>query len=174
LSSHYKVFKSTKGGYYSFKTKNDIPYRCFFTQKSGSENTLLNLKINSLVYAFDLVQIKNKTEKEKSFDPKINKTVGFILNKFFAKNPDSVLFYICDDNDQKAFKRQLSFTKWFKSNNVIEPKKSLITANIADLIYVGAILLNANPEKMKIESYFQKELKDVLSGEKTGFIEIID
>ncbi len=84
------------------------------------------------------------------------------------------MFYICDDNDQKAFKRQLSFTKWFKSNNVIVPKKSLITANIADLIYVGAILLTANPEKMKIESYFHKELKDVLSGEKTGFVEIID
>ena len=167
---HYKISKSTKGGYYSFKTKNEINYRCFFSQIE-SKNDLLGFEIKSEVFYFSF----NRKKKGENviFDRQVGRTVAEILNRFFKRNPQSIICYICDNNDLKAIKRQGSFTRWLKANN-IEPKKTLIKGEIASLIYVGAIMLNQHSEKDKIQSYFEKELKDFNESEKTGNIEIIE
>lgn len=170
MSSHYKIYKSTKGGYYSFKTKNEITYRCFFT-KSLSSNNLLGLDVENPVFYFAF----NRKERVESvvFDRQIGITVAEILNRFFKKNPLSIICYICENGDLKAIKRQGSFSRWIKTHNK-EPKKVMIKGEVANIIYAGAIMLAKHPESKRIETYFKKELKEFTETQKSGSVDIIE
>lgn len=172
MFSHYKIYKSTKGGYYSFKTKNGITYRCFFTKNSNSSsNNLLGLDVENPVFYFAF----NRKEKIDAvvFDRQIGITIAEILNKFFRKNPSSIICYICENIDLKAIKRQGSFSRWLTTHNK-EPKKVMIKGEVANIIYAGAIMLVKHPEAKKIETYFKKELKEFTETQKSGSIDIIE
>lgn len=169
MFSHYKIFKSTKGGYYSFRTKNDSIYRCFFTRNINS-NSLLGLDVESPVYFFAFS--KKDFNAIGTFDRGIGLTIAEILNRFFKKNPQAIICYICENGDLKALKRQISFEKWFKVNNC-DPKKILIKGEIVDIIYVGAILVSSNSEIQKVSSHFERELKKMNESEKSGTIDVI-
>ena len=73
----------------------------------------------------------------------------------------------------KALKRQVSFEKWFATNNH-EPKKILIKGEITGFIYAGAIMISDHQESKKISTYFKRELKKFTEAEKSGTIEIIE
>lgn len=169
MSSHYKIFKSTKGGYYSFRTKNDYTYRCFFTRNTSS-NSLLGLDVDSPVFFFAFS--KKDVNTNGIFDRSVGLTIAEILNRFFNKNPLAIICYICENGDMKALKRQVSFEKWFITNNC-EPKKILIKGEVVNIIYVGAILISGNPETKKISNHFKRELKKMIDSEKSGTIDII-
>lgn len=170
MSSHYKIYKSTTGGYYSFKTRKDITYRCFFT-RSTTSNDLLGLTVNSSVFYFAFN--KKKRDENGVFDRMVGLTVAEILNRFFKKNPQAIICYICENGDLKALKRQISFEKWFTANNR-DPKKILIKGEIADFIYAGAIMISDHPENKKINNHFKRELKKFTEAEKTGSVNIIE
>lgn len=170
LSSHYKIFKSTKGRYYSFKTKNGGYYQCFFTIH-GNKHDLIGLKVENSVYHFSF--FKKRPKGNLPFDVKTGNTVAEILNRFFLKYPTAIICYICENNDSKAVKRQLSFEKWFESNNC-EPKKTLIKGEIAGLIYAGAVMVKQHPEKTKIKNHFDKELNEILTSQKSGSVDLIE
>lgn len=53
MSSPYKFNKLEKEGYYSFESKNDITYKCFFTQKFESSSDLLGIELNGPVMFFN-------------------------------------------------------------------------------------------------------------------------
>ncbi len=167
---HYKIYKSTKGGYYSFKTKNEITYRCFFSQNI-SKNDLLGCTINSEVYFFSFNRMNRNQYSE--YDRFTGITIAEILNRFFTKNPNGIICYICENNDLKAIKRQESFSRWLKTRNT-EPKKTLIKGEIAGLIYVGVIMQQNHSEKEKIQNYFIEEITTFNKTDKKGTIEIID
>lgn len=169
MSSHYKIFKSTKGGYYSFRTRNEIIYRCFFT-KSSTSNDLLRLRVDSPVFHFAFN--KKKRNGNGVFDSRVGLTIAEILNRFFNKNPKAIICYICENGDLKALKRQVSFEKWFAATNR-DPKKMLIKGEIANLIYGGAIMIANHPENKKISDHFKRELKKFTEAEKSGTIDII-
>lgn len=170
MSSHYKIYKSSKGGYYSFKTEGGGYYQCFFTTHRD-EHDLIGLKVKSFVFDFSF--FKKKPKGNLPFDKKTGLTIAEILNRFFLKNPEAIICYICENTDLKAFKRQVSFEKWFEANNKA-PKKTLIKGEIAGLIYAGAIMLNQHPEKAKIKAHFDKELNDILTSQKSGSINLIE
>lgn len=169
MPSHYKIFKSTKGGYYSFRTKSDCIYRCFFTRNPNS-NSLLGLDVDSPVFFFAFS--KKDVKINGVFDRGIGLTIAEILNRFFNKNPNAIICYICENGDMKALKRQISFEKWFLANNC-DPKKILIKGEIVNIIYVGAILVSDNSETKKISNHFKRELKKMIEVEKSGTIDII-
>ncbi len=169
MSSPYKIYKSTKGGYYSFKTKNEITYRCFFTQSKG-DNDLLGLKLKNPVYFF--LFNKKKNNGNTAYDRLVSITVAQLLTRFFEKNPRAIIAYICENSDSKAIKRQYSFDKWFRSNNVA-PKKTLIKGEISGVIYAGVIAVEGHPELKKIRTYFQQQVKEITEAQKSGSVEII-
>lgn len=166
----YNHFVDEEEGFYYFYTRSNIEYRCFFT-KHVSSNNILSLSLKNDVYTFDLVRFTKSDKSE--YDRNVSATVGHIINLFFDKNPDLILSYICDNMDQKASKRQFSFSKWLKSFNR-EPLKVLISASLHDVFYAGVVLLHSHPEKDKIYSYFNSEL-DLLEREtaKLGEVSII-
>ncbi len=151
----YNHFVDEEEGFYYFYTRNNIEYRCFFTKNEFS-NGILSLTLKNDVYSFDLVRFTKCDKSE--YDRNVSATVGHIINLFFDKNPDLILSYICDNADEKANKRQFSFSKWLKSFNR-EPRKVLIRASIEDVFYAGVILLDSHPEKNKIHEYFNSELE---------------
>jgi len=172
LSSPYKFHKLEKEGYYSFVSKNDITYNCFFTQKVESSSDLLGLKLNSPVIFFNF----NRENKESAviYDRRIGFTIADILNQFFKKNPSAIISYICENGDYKAIKRQNHFEKWFSSTHNDSPKKTIVKAEIHDVIYAGAIMLVEHPEKKKVEKYFTKEIKKFNESDKSGEINIFE
>ena len=167
MSCHYKIRASKVGGFYTFTTKSGTIYRCSF---SRHHDQILGLSTSSPVFNFLL--LKKKNELNEVFDRNIGLTVSVILNRFFDKNPTAILSYICDNSDNKAFKRQSAFEKWFSANNR-EPKKVLIKFELKDVIYSGAILLNKNREALKIETYFKKEIKAMVDENKQASIESV-
>lgn len=171
MSSPYKFHKLEKEGYYSFVSKNGITYKCFFTQKVESSSDLLGLKLNSPVIFFNF----NRENKEAAvvYDRRIGFTIADILSQFFKKNPDAIISYICENGDYKAIKRQNHFEKWFSTHNE-SPKKTLIKAEIHDVIYAGAIMLVEHPEKKKVERYFTKEIKKFNDSDKSGEINVFE
>lgn len=170
MYSPYKIFKSTKGSYYSFKTKNGISYRCFFSVQN-QHNNLLGLPLKSTVYTFSFYPTR-KTEKV-AYDRIISVTIAELLNRFFNRNPNVIISYICDNSDLRAIKRQYNFEKWFISNNN-DPKKSLVKGDIANVLYVGAILLKEHPEKNKIQEFFQSEIKQLKTESKQATVDILE
>lgn len=167
MSSHYKFYKSTKNGYYWFKTSNEVIYRCVFTQADN----LFGVDVNSSIFFFNL--LRKQAGIKTRFDSKVSETVGVILNKFFVKNTGSIIAYICDESDGKGHKRQASFEKWFTKHNC-EPKKMLIKADIASLVYLGAIMLSTNLDRENIERHFKRELNEFIQSEKSGSIDIVE
>lgn len=167
LFSHYKVFKSTKGGYYSFTTKNGVYYRCLFYQNAQN---LFGLEVESPIYYFSFFKPKSSDCVE--FDKHVGQTIVEILNRFFKKNPNSIICYICDNSDLKAIRRQNSFEKWFSKNNS-DHEKALIKGEIPGVIYLGAVMLSVHEEKLKIKTHFDDELRKLLSEEKQGTISLL-
>lgn len=131
---------------------------------------MLGLNVESPVYFFAFSK-KDKNEIG-VFDRGVGITIAEILNRFFLKNKQAIICYICENGDMKALKRQNSFERWFKANNY-SPKKVLIKGEIVDIIYVGAILDSDNPEVKKVGSHFKLELKKMVEAEKSGTIDII-
>ena len=152
-------------------SKNDITYKCFFTQKSENSSDLLGLRLSSPVMFFNF----NRVNKEAAviYDRRIGFTIADILNQFFKKNPNAIIAYICEDSDYRAIKRQNHFEKWFSTHNE-SPKKTLIKAEIHDVVYAGAIMLVEHPEKKKVEKHFTKELKEFNESDKSGEINILE
>lgn len=103
-------------------------------------------------------------------DVKTGETIAAILNKFFIKNPNAVLFYICDDTDSRASIRQNRFRKWFETHNHV-PKKILIAGNIFGMLHAGALMLENNSERSVIKTYLEEQLQQLIDAEKTGTID---
>jgi hypothetical protein len=171
LSSHYKFHTVKEEGYYTFESDNHITYKCFFTQKFDNGNSLLGLRLNSPVMFFSFNR-ENRNDPV-IYDRRIGFTISEILNQFFELNPNAIIAYICDDADLKAIKRQNHFEKWFSSHNK-RPKKTLIKAEIHNMIYVGTILLADHPEKSIITSYFSEELRKFKESDKSGEINVLE
>lgn len=171
MSSPYKFHTAKKDGFYSFESKNGINYKCFFTQKSDDINDFLGLRLKSPVFYFSF----NRSEKDTPvvYDRRIGLTIAEILTQFFNKNPHAIIAYICDDSDYKAIKRQNHFEKWFTAHNN-SPRKTLMKAEIRDVIYAGAIMLMEHPEKNKVKKFFSKEIKNLNESDKSGELNVIE
>lgn len=102
-------------------------------------------------------------------DTNIGETIAVMMNKFFLKNPESILFYICENKDGRGFVRQNRFKKWFEKHN-ISPKKVLITGNISGLIHVDVLMLDINPERSIVRTHFEDHMQQLIASEKTGEI----
>ena len=131
----------------------------------------MGLELESTVMFFSFN--REKKEDPVIYDRRIGFTIAEILNQFFKKNPAAIIAYICDDADFKAMKRQNHFEKWFSSHNT-SPKKTLIKAEIHNMIYAGAIMLAEHPEKNKIATYFTEELKKFNESDKSGEMNVLE
>ena len=143
--SPYTVWCS--GEDYHFITDNDILYVVNFEKDE-------NIEFGA--YWFNLTNIKNKKSPN---DYKLQLAVICIIEEFFNKNPD-ILLYICDSATRPQAMRSRLFLRWFSS---FREKENFIirTALLLDddeENYIAMIVQRDNPDIDSILEYFENEI----------------
>lgn len=112
---------------------------------------------------FQLIIDKTSDELE-SYDAKVSRTVIDIVEQFFNKIENSII-YICSDEDEKAKTRFKVFDRWYKKSeyrtfigkidNIIQYK---ISENVTQKMYTSFMFHRDNPASEKlVEIYNQIE-----------------
>ncbi len=99
--------------------------------------------------------IFNQSHKHAAFDPKIKDTILAIINEFFARNMN-VLLYTCDSSDRREAARNRLFIRWFKEADA-GARFTICTSEAmveGQGMYVAIIVENRNPNLTSITEEF--------------------
>ena len=104
---------SDKNGFYFF-TKSKIKYQIiFYTPNTFWESYS---EIKNITRDFSFYPIIS-SEMAITYDEKVSITIAHIFKRFFKKNPQGILTYVCDSSDSKALYRYKLFERWFNQYN---------------------------------------------------------
>lgn len=166
MQSHYNYVFDEITYTYNFVTKNEILYRIAFI----IDETFSTISGEEISNIFQIIVEKSNNEIE-PFDSKVSKTIEHIIERFFQKIENS-LIYICSDDNEKAEKRHEIFNRWYeksKYKEVIIKIDNIISVSIREnekqKLYTSFMFhkQNSNFEKL-LEIYSQ--LEKVLNEEK--------
>jgi len=159
LQSHYNYVFDEITNTYNFVTKNEILYRIAFI----IDETFTTISDEEISNVFQLIVEKSNDEIE-PYDSKVSKTIEHIIERFFQKIENS-LIYICSDDNEKAEKRHEIFNRWYKKSKykeVIIKIDNIISVSISEnekqKLYTSFMFhkQNSNFEKL-LEIYSQLE-----------------
>ena len=166
MQSHYNYVFDEITNTYNFVTKNEILYRIAFI----IDETFTTISGEEISNVFQLIVEKSNDEIE-PYDSKVSKTIEHIIERFFQKIENS-LIYICSDDNEKSEKRHEIFNRWYKKSKykeVIIKIDNIISVSISEnekqKLYTSFMFhkQNSNFEKL-LEIYSQ--LEKVLNEEK--------
>ncbi len=166
MQSHYNYVFDDITNTYNFVTKNEILYRVAFI----IDETFSTISGEEISNIFQLIVEKSNEEIE-PYDSKVSKTIEHLIERFFQKIENS-LIYICSDDNEKSEKRHEVFNRWYKKSKykeVIIKIDNIISVSINEhekqQLYTSFMFhkQNSNFEKL-IEIYSQ--LEKVLNEEK--------
>ena len=166
MQSHYNYVFDEITNTYNFVTKNEILYRIAFI----IDETFSTISGEEISNIFQLIVEKSNDEIE-PYDSKVSKTIEHLIERFFQKIENS-LIYICSDDNEKAEKRHEIFNRWYKKSKykeVIIKIGNIISVTISEnekqKLYTSFMFhkQNSNFEKL-LEIYSQ--LEKVLNEEK--------
>jgi len=150
VNSPYKVW--AEGRVIHFETENGIRYAVDFDYE---DNPLY------VAYWFNLT---NESHKPSPNDRKIPQTIICIIEEFFRKNPDILLYMCSTDNNQQAQRARL-FLHWF--NGYEQQQKYVIrSAEIPNVTpegkptqdYISIIVPRTHPQLQTIIDLFNEEV----------------
>jgi len=118
LRSPYKVWSESVCDFF-FVTDYGVVYKISFGDDAPIWKTG--------AYTFD---ISNTNHKASPNDEKVKKTIVCIIEEFFKKNAD-ILLYICETGDNKQAMRNRLFVRWFNEYNSLH-EYILRTAKVKD------------------------------------------
>ena len=159
MQSHYNYVFDEITNTYNFVTKNEILYRIAFI----IDETFTTISDEEISNVFQLIVEKSNDEIE-PYDSKVSKTIEHIIERFFQKIENS-LIYICSDDNEKAEKRHEIFNRWYKKSKykeVIIKIDNIISVSISEnekqKLYTSFMFhkQNSNFEKL-LEIYSQLE-----------------
>jgi len=110
LQSHYNYAFDEITNTYNFTTKNDVLYRVAFIV----DETFSTISGEAIPNIFQLV-IGKATEGLEFYDAKVAKTIEDIVERFFQKVENS-LIYVCSDDNEKAKQRHKIFDRWYRKS----------------------------------------------------------
>src|SRR5690606_24703967 len=108
LQNHYNYVFDNITNTYNFVTKNNILYRVAFVVDE-SFSSLSNESVSDM---FQLV-VEKASEGLEPYDAKVSKTIEDIIERFFRRKENS-LIYICSDDDNRSKLRHDVFDRWYK------------------------------------------------------------
>jgi len=114
LQNHYNYVFDGITNTYNFTTKNSVLYRVAFIV----DETFSTISGEEIPNIFQLV-IEKATDEIEPYDPKISKTIEDIIERFFQRVENS-LIYICSDDDEKAKQRHKIFDRWYEKSEYRE------------------------------------------------------
>lgn len=159
MQSHYNYVFDNITETYNFTTKNNILYRVAFIV----DETFSVISEEKIPNVYQII-IEKAIDEVEPFDQKVSKTIENIIELFFRKVENS-LIYVCSDENEKAKLRYKVFDRWYKKS---EYRKSVVkidniikvTENglVINKIYTSLLLHKANSNFSKlIEIYNQIE-----------------
>ncbi len=146
MQSHYNYVFDEITNTYNFVTKNEILYRVAFI----IDETFSTISGEEISNIFQLV-IEKSNEGIEPYDSKVSKTIEHLIERFFRKIENS-LIYICSDGNEKAKKRHEVFNRWYE--------KSIHKEVIIKIDNIISFPINVN-EKQKIFTSFMFHKKNI-------------
>ena len=147
-SAPYDVCRDREGAIL-FRTDYEVEYSVPFDDDANPYFT---------AYWFNLSNMNSRTSPG---DPKVAQTVICIIEEFFRKNPD-ILLYMCSTVGGKQAQRSRLFLRWF---NGAEQRKYYVSRSIelrneeGTTEYVAMIVQRSNPRLEEILSFFDAEIE---------------
>lgn len=144
IVSPYKVWKDSDGLH--FITDNGIVYLAEFCE--------YDIELPAPAFWFNLYNLSAKASPN---DDKLHKTIVLIIESFFEKNPD-ILLYMCDSGNNQQEMRSRLFMRWFKKYG--SARYIIRTATIIDeneSTYIAMIIQKDNPQSDAILKIFDEE-----------------
>lgn len=114
MQSHYNYVFDNITNTYNFTTKNSILYRVAFIV----DETFSAISGEEIANIFQLI-VEKANEETEPFDAKVSKTIENIIDRFFQRIENS-LVYVCSDEDEKAKLRYDVFDRWYKKSEFKE------------------------------------------------------
>ncbi|MGX1022874.1 DUF6169 family protein [Psychroflexus sp. MBR-150] len=141
-----------------FITKNNNTYAVEFFKHNID---------NDYIYEVYELSFNVVEEYSKRNDLYVSSTIIKIVVDFFYNNPNAVIFYICDSNDNRQVFRNRLFNRWFLKSNKDEIYSKLnLNYTGADFNYKLELLFFSEKYNFdKIIESVSKEL-EILSGYK--------
>ena len=149
MSCLYRYKASADKKDYKFLTASNDLYFLFFTDFILTTPVGDELKILSVGFSC----IKNQTQN--CYDPKVRLTLISLIKSLFEDDKQSVLFYICLNNDGKAKYRNRKFNQWFRSNDDGYIKHQIII----DDFHCSILLRADHPNLHEIIDAFEYTIK---------------
>lgn len=159
MQNHYNYVFDYLTNTYNFTTQNGILYRVAFIV----DETFSTISREEIPNIFQLI-IEKATDEVESYDAKVSKTIENIIERFFQKEENS-LIYICSDDNEKAIQRHKIFDRWYKKSehkNHVRKIDNIITIEIdaqnIQKLYTSFLFHTNNPSYEKlIHIYYQIE-----------------
>lgn len=166
MLNHYNYVFDNITKTYNFTTKNNILYRVAFIV----DETFSTISKQEIPNIYQII-IEKANEEIEPFDQKVSKTIEQVIEQFFKKIENS-LIYICSDDEEKAKTRHKVFDRWYKKSqhkDYIIKIDNIIQFRIKDSsiskIYTSFMFHKNNPNfNQLIEIY--NNIEDVLNEEK--------
>nr|WP_295928845.1 DUF6169 family protein [uncultured Dyadobacter sp.] len=113
-STPYSFYRNPYTGTYHFDTCHDVVFTVYFAQDASWFP--FHPHLADQIYTFGFWSDGSGKE-----DFRIMATLAKIITEHFESYPDSILTFICDDDDQKQLSRRRKFNGWFllQSNHQI-------------------------------------------------------
>ncbi len=103
MQNHYNYVFDNITNTYNFTTKNNVLYRVAFI----IDETFSTISGQEIPNIFQLV-VEKATDEIELYDSKVSKTIEDIIEQFFRRIENS-LVYVCSDDDDKARQRHKIF-----------------------------------------------------------------
>lgn len=166
MQNHYNYVFDEITSTYNFTTKNNFLYRIAFIEDA----TFSSISGEEIPNVFQII-IEKASDEVEPFDAKVSKTIEDIIERFFQKVENS-LIYICSDDNEKAIKRNKIFDRWYeksKHKNVVTKIDNVISITINPdkiyTLYTSFLFHKDNPSYMKLITIYQ-QIEEVLNREK--------
>lgn len=156
----YKVHNV--GGIYFFITTSGIKYSIIFSIRSDFQHTG-----SATVYDFAFAPEGIELNELPSHDPRIFPTISSVIEKFFEKDTNALIF-VCDSLDNRGLARKKLFSIWYDSSscNYLDKIDSIVNDEEDDLQYFTSLLIHKNvPNKDSLISQY-KSLILLYNGQK--------
>ena len=102
----YSYFYNPTSGTYHFDTDHDIDFTVYFALDSSWFPLLPQLADEVYTFGF----WSSCTGRR---DLRVMSTLAKIIKQHFELNPDSILTFVCDDDDKKQMSRRRKFNGWY-------------------------------------------------------------
>ncbi|MBU3663321.1 MAG: hypothetical protein FGM41_09020 [Bacteroidetes bacterium] len=157
MQNHYNYVFDNITNTYNFTTKNSVLYRVAFIV----DETFSSISTEKIPNIFQLVIEKANIEIE-PYDARVSKTIEDIIERFFQKIENS-LIYVCSDDNEKAIQRHKIFDRWYrksehkshvmKIDNIITIK---IDENNVQKLYTSFLFHTNNPNYKKLINIYSQ------------------